>query len=300
MSAKRWNGLKYLLIAVPFILWTFAFCYVPIFGWMYAFTNYQLGRGPFEMPFVGFNNFVRLWNDRADLIRVLRNTLALSFMSIGCSVLPVAFAIMLNDIVNLRLKKLIQTVTTLPHFISWIVVFGIAFAMFSNSGFVATFMMYMGIQINYGAGIMGNVNTIWRFMTALDVWKTLGWSAIIYLAAIAGIDQELYDAAKVDGASKLQTARHITLPGITETYLVLLLLNISNLLSSGFEKYFVFYNSMVSSKLEVLDYFVYKLGIIIGDYSMSVAVSVFKSVVSVALLFFANGVSKRIRGSSIF
>jgi len=267
---------------------------------MYAFTNYQLGRGPFEMPFVGFNNFVRLWNDRADLIRVLRNTLALSFMSIGCSVLPVAFAIMLNDIVNLRLKKLIQTVTTLPHFISWIVVFGIAFAMFSNSGFVATFMMYMGIQINYGAGIMGNVNTIWRFMTALDVWKTLGWSAIIYLAAIAGIDQELYDAAKVDGASKLQTARHITLPGITETYLVLLLLNISNLLSSGFEKYFVFYNSMVSSKLEVLDYFVYKLGIIIGDYSMSVAVSVFKSVVSVALLFFANGVSKRIRGSSIF
>ena len=298
--SKNAVGLKYLLISMPFVLWFFAFCYVPIFGWLYAFTDYQLGKGVFQMPFTGFDNFVRLWKEREDLFRVLRNTLVLGFMSIACSIFPVIFAIMLNDIGKLRYKKLIQTITTLPNFISWIVVFGLSFAMFSNAGFVMSLMTALKINVNIGTGFMGNNDTIWQFMTGLGVWKTLGWNTIIYLAAIAGIDQEQYDAAKVDGAGKIQTIRHVTLPGLAMTYLVLLLLNISNLLASGFEKYFTFFNSLVSDRIEVLDYYVYKVGIVIGDYSMSVAISMFKSLISVVLLFTVNAIAKRVRGNSIF
>jgi ABC-type polysaccharide transport system permease subunit len=190
-------------------------------------------------------------------------------------------------------------VTTLPYFISWIILFGLAFAMFSSDGVLNSLLTLLRAKPIPSPGILGNSGFAWTFQWALSIWKYLGWNAIIYLAAIAGIDSELYDAAKADGANRFQIIVYVTIPGLVSTYLVLLLLSISNMLSNGFDQYFVFMNPMVSDKLEVLDFYVYKIGLLTNNYPYSTAIGMTKTLISVALLFTANTVSKRIRGGSI-
>lgn len=297
MTGKEKKSVQYLALAVPFVAFIFAFSYVPLFGWAYAFFDYRAGKNIWECTFVGFSNFAKLFGDR-DVIRVLRNTLVMSFLNLLTSPLPMLFAIMLNDVANNKLKKVVQTITTLPHFISWITVFGLAFTLFSSQGMATKLMDALNIP-HAIAGLLGDGDNVWLFQLALGTWKGLGWSTIIYMAAITGIDMELYDAAKVDGANKIQLARHITLPGLIPTYMVLLLLSVSNLLNSGFEQYYVFWNSMVSDKIEVLDYYIYKLGFMSSQYSYSIAVGMLKSIVSIILLFTANRISKKLRGSSL-
>jgi putative aldouronate transport system permease protein len=223
--------------------------------------------------------------------------LAMNFLNILLSPLAIVFAIMLNEIRSVRFKKFIQTFSTLPNFISWVLVFSLAFAMFSNEGLVNSALAKLGV--NYSVDPIGNVSITWYFQTALAVWKGLGWSAIIYIAAIVGIDSELYDAARVDGANRFRTIWHITVPGVMSTFLVLLLLNMSNMLSSSFDQYFVFYNPLVADKIEVLDYYVYRSGIKVGDYPYATAVGMFKTLVSVVLLFTMNFISKRVRGQNM-
>ena len=291
-------GIKYFLFAMPFVIYIFAFSYIPLFGWAYIFVDYKVGVPLADMPFVGLKNFFKLINEHKETLRVLRNTLAMSSLGLLCSPLPAVFAIMLNDIKSNSFKRLVQTTTTLPNFISWIVVFGVAYSMFSSSGFVNTLLTSLHIPVS-NITILGNNQYVWLFQTGLSVWKSLGWNAIIYIAAIASIDVEQYDAATVDGANKLQSILHITIPGLMPTYFVLLLLNISNLLNNGFEQYFTFYNSMVSDKIEVLDYYVYKIGILVNDYSYSIAIGMLKTLFSIGLLLIANRVSRHIRGESL-
>jgi len=295
---KRRVGIKYLLLALPFILLVAAFSYVPLFGWAFAFFNYKLGFKFSAMDFVGFDNFIKLFTERNEILRVLRNTLVMSGLGILCSPLTVIFAIMLNEIGGRKFKRFVQTMTTLPNFISWIVVFGLAFAIFSSSGLLNTILSVLHIPTS-DIGIMGNGKYVWLFQLALGIWKSMGWGAIIYIAVIAGIDSELYDAAKVDGTNRFQSIIHITVPGLIPTYLVLLLLSVSNLLNNGFDQYFVFYNSLVADKIEVLDYYVYKIGILVNDYSYSIAIGMLKTLVSIILLFTVNWISKRIRGESL-
>ncbi len=298
ISTKRWRGLKYLLLALPCVAFVLAFNYVPLFGWISAFFNYRPGFRLTDMPFAGFDNFVKLYIRRVEISRILRNTVVMSLLNILASPLPVVFAIMLNEIRNRTFKRFVQTATTLPNFISWIVVFGLSFAIFSSTGPINALRTALHMPSST-TGVLGSSAWVWPFQLGLGVWKSLGWSAIIYIAAIAGIDLDLYDAAKVDGASKLQTILNITVPGLVPTYLVLLLLNISNLLNNGFEQYFVFYNSMVSDRIEVLDYYVYKIGILVNDYSFSIVIGMLKTLVSVALLFAVNRISRRFRNESI-
>ena len=291
------EGLKLLLLAMPFVIIIFMFCYVPLAGWIYAFFDYRPGFALFDCDFVGLRTFKIIWQNRDELFRVLRNTLVLSGIGIITSPLPVIFAIILNEIKNSKFRKMVQTLTTLPNFISWIVVFTLAFAMFSSDGMFSSLFRMLGLDVT--VNVMGNNKISWLFMWALATWKTLGWSAIIYIASIAGIDAELYDAAHVDGANRFQTIMHVTVPGLYSTFFVLLLLAISNMLSNGFDQYFVFYNPLTADKLEVLDYYVYKIGVLTNDYPQSVALGMFKTVVSIILLFTANTFSKRIRGESI-
>lgn len=292
------RGLKYFFLAVPFVLFIVVFSYVPLFGWSFAFFNYKPGLSWANMQFVGFGNFIKIFNEMGEISRVMRNTLAMSALSIICSPIPMIFAILLNEVKSARFKKLIQTTTTLPNFISWIIVYGIAFAMFSNDGPINSILGKVGLPIPE-VNILGNNKYVWFFQTGLNIWKGTGWWAIIYIAAISGIDTELYDAAKIDGANKFGQIMHITVPGLANTYLVLLLLGISNMLSNGFDQYFVFYNSLVADKIEVLDYYVYKVGIIINDYSLSIAIGMLKTFISIILLFSANFASKKIRGESL-
>ena len=301
IGRKKLRGIKYLLLAVPFLIYVFAFSYVPLVGWIYSVFDYKIGQKFLDfgsMVFVGLGNFQKLFTERSEVLRVLRNTLALSALGLLSTPVPVVFAIMFNEIKNSRFKKIVQTATTLPNFISWIIVYGVAFAFFSVNGFVSVLMQKIGIQPPV-MGILGDADHTWVLQWILGIWKSFGWSAIIYIAAITGIDSELYDAAKVDGANKIQSILHITIPGIMPTYVVMFLLAVSNILSNGFDQYFMFYNPMVADKIEVLDYYVYKVGFYINDYSYSITLGMLKSILGIVLLFTANALSKKIRGESI-
>lgn len=301
IGRKKLRGIKYLLLAVPFLIYVFAFSYVPLVGWIYSVFDYKIGQKFLDfgsMVFVGLGNFQKLFTERSEVLRVLRNTLALSALGLLATPVPVVFAIMFNEIKNSKFKKFVQTATTLPNFISWIIVYGVAFAFFSVNGFVSVLMQKIGIQPPV-MGILGDVDHTWVLQWILGIWKSFGWSAIIYIAAITGIDSELYDAAKVDGANKIQSILHITIPGIMPTYVVMFLLAVSNILSNGFDQYFMFYNPMVADKIEVLDYYVYKVGFYINDYSYSITLGMLKSILGIVLLFTANALSKKIRGESI-
>ena len=297
MRTKNREGVKLLLLALPFVIFVAAFSYVPLFGWAYAFTDYRVGMSLTEANFVGMENFLAIWQNRNEFFRVMRNTFALSFIGLIFSPLPMVFAIMITEVRSTKFKKFVQTVTTLPNFISWIVVFTLAFAMFSSDGMVNNVIRAFGGTQTINP--LGDNDHAWMFQWALATWKTLGWSAIIYIASIAGIDQELYNAAQVDGANRFQQILHVTIPGLQPTFFVLLLLQISNILSNGFDQYFIFYNPLTADKLEVLDYYVYKIGVLTNNYPQSIALGMFKTIVSIVLLFSANGISKKLRGESI-
>ncbi|MDN4617872.1 ABC transporter permease subunit [Paenibacillus sp. PsM32] len=299
IKRRKYNadGIRLLLMTIPFLLFVIAFSYVPLFGWVYAFFDYKPGIPLSQTAFVGLEHFREMLHDR-DMGRVMINTLALSVLSILFAPLPLVLAIMVSEVRNGFFKRLIQTTTTLPNYISWIIVFSLAFSMFSSEGAINTAIDRLGLS-DTPLNVLGNADHVWLVQTLLLIWKTIGWNAIIYLAAIVGIDGEQYDAARIDGAGRLRSIWYITIPNIMPTFIVLLLLAVSNLLSAGFEQYLVFNNIMVADKIEVLDLYVYRLGLVTNDYPYSTAVGMFKSVISIALLFMINSLSKRVRGESI-
>lgn len=177
---------------MPFVLFVFAFYYVPLFGWIYAFFDYKIGRHLIDMQFVGLYNFEKLFDQYTEIARILRNTIVMSMLNILFTPLPVIFAIMLNEVGNNKFKKFVQTTTTLPNFISWIVIYGLAFAMFSSSGMFNSLLALLHLPASK-ISIMGSNTWVWLFQLALGTWKGLGWGAIIYIATISSIDMELYD-----------------------------------------------------------------------------------------------------------
>jgi len=292
------SGVGLCLMSLPFLALVIAFTYVPLFGWVYAFFDYRVGLSLSETKFVGLKYFFFIFSGGSEFLRVMRNTLVLSGLSILSTPFPVVFAIMLHEVKNLKFRRFVQTITTFPNFISYILVFSLFFSIFSYDGLLNHVIKLFGGTPS-PIGLLGNNDKAWVVQWLISIWKTLGWNSIIYLAAIAGIDLELYDAATVDGAGKLAKIKHITIPGIYSTFMVLFLLQVSNLLNNGFDQYFVFFNALVADKIEILDYHIYKIGILANDYPQATALGMMKSVISVLLLFAANGVSKRIRGESI-
>jgi putative aldouronate transport system permease protein len=291
------------LSALPFAALVFVFAYLPLYGWLYALYDYRPGIPLLENEFTGLRFFSALFDSPIQLretIRVMRNTFAISFLQIFASPLPVLFAIFLNEMRSSRFKKFVQTTTTLPNFISWVLVFAVFFAMFSvEDGFVNRVLLRVGL-ISEPANVLASRTNVWLFQTGVTIWKTLGWNAIIYLAAIAGIDPQLYEAAYVDGAGRIRSIWHITVPGIMPTYFVLLLLQVANIINNGVEQYFVFMNPMTRNMIEVLDLYVYNQGIAGVNYSLATAISVLKSLVGISLLLTINKLSKVVRGHSLF
>lgn len=296
---------KLFLMMLPFLVSVFLFSYLPLYGWSYAFFNYKFGTPMSEQEFVGFKWFTELITNqghRDNIIRVMKNTFGMSGLGLVTSWMPMVFAIFLNEITNTRFKKFVQIFTTLPNFISWALVFSFAMAMFAmDTGIFSKFMLGIG-AIDQPVAWLNSSEHIWLKMWAWGTWKGLGWGAIMYLAAISGIDQELYEAAQVDGAGRWAKIRYITLPGLLPTFFVLLMLNISNILNNGMEQYLAFQNSMNKNTIEVLDLYVYNITIASGGttlYSFATAIGILKTIVSVTLLFSANFVSKKLRGESI-
>ena len=290
------------LLFLPVLLLTFIFCYLPIYGWRFAFFDYKIGDSLTMENFVGLKWFTYLFENEAtrnDLIRVLRNTLIMSGLGIATSWLPIAFAVLLAEVRSSKFQRLVQTLTTIPNFISWVLVYAIAFAIFSTDGFVNSFLRNVMGVTGANTDYLASADWIWVKMLLWGTWKGLGWSAIVYIAGIAGIDQQLYEAAKVDGANRFQCIRHITIPGLMPTYMVMLLMSVAGMLSNGMDQYLVFENPINKSMIEVLDLYVYNIGIKSGLIPISTVVGVFKSLIGVTLLFGANGISKAVRGESI-
>jgi putative aldouronate transport system permease protein len=255
-----------------------------------------------ETEFVGFRWFKSIFENptqTAEVLRVLRNTFAISGLQIAISVLPVIFAIFLTEIKTGWYKKLVQVLTTLPNFISWVLVYSVAFTLLSvNGGLINNLLIKFG-YIDRGINFLASDSHTWLFMTAWSLWKGLGWGAIMYLAAIAGIDQGLYEAARVDGAGRFRTMWHITVPGILPTFFVLLMLSVANFINNGMDQYFVFQNAVNKDHIEVLDLYVYNIGMLGSNFSFATTVSMLKSIVSVFLLFVVNNLSKLLRGESM-
>lgn len=287
------------MMSVPFVLWVLVFQYLPLWGWTMAFQNYKPGKSFLEQKWVGFEHFAALFQDDRFYL-VLRNTLAMSSLGLFAGfVFPVMFALLLNEVRVQVLKRFVQTVSYLPHFVSWVVAAGIVSKMLSTDGGVVNAVLMSLHVIDQPIQFMAKGHMFWGIVTAADVWKETGWNAIIYLAAIAGIGPELYEAARVDGASRLRQMWHITLPGIRPTIIVLLIMSIGHLIGIGFERQFLLGNHMVSDYSEVLDLYSLKYGLEMGRYSFGTAINIFNSVISLMLLFIANGAFKRIANESI-
>lgn len=292
---------KLFLMFLPFAAAAFVFAYLPLWGWRYAFFDYTSGSKLSVDKFVGMKWFTFLLQNaatRSDILRVLRNTLAMSGLGIATSWVAMAFAIFLSEIKNGPVRHFVQTFTTIPNFISWVLVYALALAIFSTDGFVSSIFTQLGIWAE-GKNLLMSADHTWLKMLGWGMWKGVGWSAIIYIAGISGIDQQLYEAATVDGAGRFQKMWHITVPGLIPTYMVLLLMSIAGILSNGMEQYLVFEHAINTDYITVLDLYVYKLGIGSGAIPLSTVIGMVKSLVSVVLLFLANGISKLIRGESI-
>ena len=297
---KKWNSIKLFLFILPFLILVFIFSYYPLYGWVYAFYDYRPPRPFSDAEFVGLKWFKSLVENDIkinQLLQVLKNTFAMSAITLGTSWLPMFFAVFLNEIKCVPFRKFVQTVTTLPNFISWVLVYSVAFSLFNSTGMINTLLTNLGL-IEEPILLLQSSEHVWLTQWLWLTWKNLGWSAIMYIAGISSIDDELFQAAKVDGATRMQIIRHITIPSLLPTFFVLLMMNIGNFLSNGMEQYYVFQNAFNKEHIQVLDLYVYNLAIGSGSYSVSVALSMLKSVVSVILLVTANTVSKLTRGES--
>ena len=295
------QGKRMFLYMLPFLLLCFAFSYFPLHGWIYSFYDYKPPLKLSQCNFMGLRWFKMIFGNPAQvrqLFIVMRNTFAMSFLNIATSVLPLFFAVFLNEIKCKWFRKMVQTLTTIPNFISWVLVYAVAFCLFSNTGMVNTVFQNLGVILKPIKFLDSDSHT-YIAMLLWSTWKGLGWGAIMYLASIAGIDQEMYEAARVDGAGRFQLMRYITLPELMPTYFVMLMLSVANFLNNGMDQYFVFQNAFNKAHIQVLDLCVYNIGMTGSSLSLATAISMLKSLISVTLLMAVNGISKKIRGVSL-
>lgn len=300
-AGRRRQGKIMFLMILPFLVLNFLFAYFPLHGWVYAFYDYRAPLRLDQCEFVGVKWFTMLFSNptqMAQLGQVMINTFAMSLLGIATSILPLIFAIFLSEIQTKWFRKTVQTMTTLPNFISWVLVYSVAFSLFSNSGMVNNLLTNLGL-ISEPIKFLDSDSHTWLSMILWTTWKSLGWNAIMYLAAITSIDPGLYEAAKIDGAGRFRLMYHITLPELLPTFFVLLMLSIANFLNNGMDQYFVFQNAFNRTHIQVLDLYVYNIGLTGGSFSLATAIGMMKSIVSVVLLTIVNVASKKIRGASI-
>ncbi len=299
-NKRKIRSYKEFLYILPFIILIAIFAYYPLYGWVYAFFDYRPPKPMTMDDFVGFKWFQSLVANPVktkQILNVLTNTLVMSGITVGTSWLPMIFAVFLNEIKCVPFRKIVQTVTTIPNFISWVLVYSVAFNIFNSTGLVNHLLISWGV-IDKPIMFLQSPNNVWFTQWLWLTWKNLGWAAIMYIAAITGIDEELYEASKVDGATRMQRIRYITIPSILPTYFVLLMLAIASFLSNGMEQYYVFQNAFNKDHIQVLDLYVFNLAMGSGSYSVATALSILKSAISLILLFIANRMSKLIRGES--
>lgn len=290
------NKYKYLII-LPVIIYLILFCYKPMYGIVIAFQRFRPNLGIAGSKWVGLNNFKRVFSDPS-FFRVLKNTFSISFLSIIFSFpMPIILALLLNEVKVSWFKRSVQTVTYMPHFISMVVMCGLVSSFCQTNGVFNDIIVFFGGE---RTNLLLNSKLFYPIYILLDIWQEVGWGSIIYLSAISGIDQEQYEAAKIDGANRIQQLLYITLPGLLPTISMMLVLRLGQVLTVGYEKILLLQNSLNSNVSTVISVFVYQKGLISGDYSYSTAVSLFNSVVNIVFLLAANKMSKKMGQSGLF
>lgn len=286
-------------MVIPGIVWMSIFCYIPMFWLIIGFMDYSIARPMLDSPFVGLKHFEDFATDER-FWRSIRNTLAMSTIKLALGFcIPIVFALLLNEIRSIRFKRTVQTISYLPHFIAWTIFGGIMLSWLGEGGVVNQLMMGLGLQereILYNS----DPKYFWWITFFSDTLKETGWSAIIYIAAIAGIDPALYEAAELDGANRWQRMWHITVQSIRPTIAILFILAVAGILGSNFDQIFMLKNNMNIKMAESLDLYIYNMGLVSGRHSFSTAVLFARSIVALALLFMANYASKKLSGDSIF
>lgn len=294
-TLKRiWSAKTLYIMIIPFMIYTFIFSYYPLSGWIMAFQNYKPAKGYSGSPFVGFDQFKFLFKD-IEFWRSVRNTFGMSIMNLVFGFLfAIVFALLLNEIKSLKFKRFTQTASYLPHFLSWIIVCSLVSNMLStDDGMINNFLMSIGL-IKKPVLWLGEQKYFWWITTFANIWKETGWNSIIYIAAIAGIDQSLYEAADLDGANRFQKMWHVTLPGIKSTIIVLLIMNLGWVLNASFEVPYILGSGLLQDVSQTIDIFVLKYGMSIGNYSLATAAGIFKSVISLVLVFSTNAISNKL------
>jgi len=281
-------------MALPFVIHLIIFRYIPIVGWVMAFQDYKPARGLFAQKWVGFEQFRVLFADRA-FYRILRNTLAMAAIKLVLgTVFSILVAVLVNETRSKFARRSVQTISYLPHFVSWVVAANIFLNVLSpDSGILNNILMAFGI-IKEPVLWLGVPEYFWHIIGWSHVWKECGFGAIIYLSAMTAIDPQIYEAADIDGARRLQRIRYITLPGIKATFIILLIMNIGHLLDAGFEQQYLLQNGLVQDYSEVFTIYIMKYGLKMMRYSYAAAAGIFKSVVSIILIFSANRLAARL------
>ncbi|PZD97498.1 sugar ABC transporter permease [Paenibacillus sambharensis] len=302
-TAVLWKRIKQqkllLLMSVPFVGYVFIFNYMPLWGWLMAFQNYKLGTSIMNNEWVGLTHFRELFQDEM-FIQVLRNTLAMSVINLVFGfVSSITLALMLNEVRKLLFKRFVQTISYLPHFISWVVAANLIMTVFSLDGVVNAVLLQLNI-IKEPILLLSEPKAFWWMIGISNVWKEVGWNAIIYLAAMAMINPSLYEAAEIDGAGRFRKMWSITLPSMVPLIAILLIMNIGRLLDAGFEQQYLLMNTMVVDYAETIDIYVLKYGINLSRYSFATAAGIFKSVICIILLVSANQLAKRMGHSRLF
>lgn len=280
-------------MSLPFVLYIILFRYIPLFGWTMAFQNYKPAKGFFDQTWVGFKWFIELFQNKEFLFS-LRNTICMSLISTALGyVTAILIAVFLNEVKNLAVKRFVQTVSYLPHFLSWIIVTGLVANFLSvEDGILNNVLLFFGI-IKEPIQWLSVPKYFWNIVGWTYVWKEVGWNTIVYLGAMTAIDPCLYEAAQIDGCGRLRKIWHITLPGIKPTIIIMLIMSAGHILDANFEMPYLLQNGMIQDVANQVDMYVLKYGFKLFNFSLATAAGIFKNAVNITLLLIANSIAKR-------
>ncbi|MDR6779185.1 putative aldouronate transport system permease protein [Paenibacillus peoriae] len=298
--ARKWVQQRHLqTMALLGVVWMIIFHYIPMYGILIAFKQFDIIGTLSSAPWAGLEHF-RAFLEDDNFWYIVKNTLGISLLKLAIGFpLPIVFALFLNEIRSTRFKKSIQTISYLPHFLSWVILGGILTTWLADTGMINQLLLAWG-WIDQPISYLAEPSYFWAIVVSSDIWKELGWSAIIYLAAMAGVSTDMYEAATIDGAGRFQKMWYVTLPAIKGTISILFILAVSGILNSNFDQILVLRNSLNESASNVVDIYVYQVGIQQGRFSYSTAVGLLKSVLALVLLLIANSVTKRVNNTSLF
>ncbi|HBM81567.1 MAG TPA: protein lplB [Clostridiaceae bacterium] len=288
-----------MLMSIPFIIWIFVFSFGPMYGWLMAFQDFDPNKGIVGSTWVGLKQF-KLFFHNAEALRAVRNTVVISSMNIVLNnIVPLILALMLNEVGNMFFKSTVQTISYLPHFVSFVVVANLFLTLFGTQGPVNDLLVNIHL-VAKPIKFWMDKNIFWYMVSFVNIWKEVGWGAIIYLASIAGVDPEIYEAATVDGCGRFKKMWYITIPSIMPTVIILWILSLGDIFNAGFDASYLLGNPATRNTADVIATYVYRYGIAMGMYSFSTAVSLIQTFIGFILVFFSNTISRKFTGYSLW